>query len=92
MHYHSRWVCISLELYRRTHVSEYHSQATGEELVIYPSVHLHSMHEWDPLVLDYSHPEGDEEPVWACDPQHIDLIDPSFDTHGLYTRRAIKTF
>ena len=67
------------------------AKPTGEELVIYPSVHLHSMHEWDPLVLDYSHPEGDEEPVWACDPQHIDLIDPSFDTHGLYTRRAINT-
>ena len=26
-----------------------------------------SLHEWDPSVLDYSHPEGDEEPVWACD-------------------------
>ena len=64
---------------------------TDEELVKYPSVHLTSMHEWDPSVLDYSHPEGDEEPVWACDPQHIDLIDPNFDTHGLYTRRAINT-
>ena len=35
-------------------------------------------------------PEGDGEPVWACDPQHIDLIDPNFDTHGLYTKRAIN--
>ena len=49
------------------------------------------MHEWDPSVLDYSHPEGDGEPIWACDPQHIDLIDPNFDTHGLYTKRAINT-
>ena len=64
---------------------------TDEELVKYPSVHLTSMHEWDPSVLDYSHPEGDEEPAWACDPQHIDLIDPNFDTHGQYTRRAINT-
>ena len=40
------------------------------------------MHEWDPSVLDYSHPEGDEEPAWVYDPQHIDLIDPNFDTHG----------
>ena len=34
-----------------------------EELVKYPSVHLTSIHEWGPSVLDYSHPEGDGEPV-----------------------------
>ena len=67
------------------------AKPTDEELVKYPSVHLTNMHEWDPSVLDYSHPEGDEEPAWACDPQHIDLIDPNFDTHGQYTRRAINT-
>ena len=64
---------------------------TDEELAKYRSVHLTSMHEWDPSVLDYSHPEGDEEPAWACHPQHIDLIDPNFDTHGQYTKRAINT-
>ena len=32
---------------------------TDEELLKYPSVHLTSIHEWDPSVLDYSHPEGD---------------------------------
>ena len=36
---------------------------TDEELVKYPSVHFTSIHEWDPSVLDYSHPEGDGEPV-----------------------------
>ena len=41
---------------------------TDEEQVTYTSVHLTSIHEWDPSVLDYSHPEGDGEPVWACDP------------------------
>ena len=50
---------------------------TDEELVKYPSVHLTSIHEWDPSVLDYNHPEGDEEPIWACDPQHIDLLNPN---------------
>ena len=45
-------------------------KSTDEELVKYPSVHLTSIHEWDPSVLDYSHPEGDGEPVWAIDPQH----------------------
>ena len=64
---------------------------TDEELVEYPSVHLTIIHEWDPSVLDYSHPEGDGEPILACDPQHIDLIDPNFDTHGLCTKRAINT-
>ena len=43
------------------------------------------------LYLTYSHPEGDGEPVSACDPQHIDFIDPNFDIHGLYTKRAINT-
>ena len=64
---------------------------TDEELLKYPSVHLTSIYEWDPSVLDYSHPEGDGEPLWACDPQHLDLLDPNFDTHGLYTKRAINT-
>ena len=64
---------------------------SDEELVKYPSVHLNSIHEWGPSVLDYSHPEGDGEPGCACDLQHIDLLDPNFDTHGLYTKRAINT-
>ena len=64
---------------------------TDEELAKYPSVHLTSIHEWDPSVLDFSYPEGDGEPVWACDPQHLDLLDPNFDPHGLYTKRAINT-
>ena len=62
-----------------------------KELVKYPSAHLTSIHEWDPSVLDYSHREGDGEPIWAGDPQHMDLIDANFDTHGLYTKRAINT-
>ena len=64
---------------------------TDEELVKYPSVILTSLHEWDTSVLDCSHLEGDGEPVWACDPQHIHLLDPNFDSHGLYIKRAINT-
>ena len=64
---------------------------TDEELVKYPSVHLTSIHEWDHSVLDFSYSEGDGEPVWACDPQHVDLIDHNFDHQGLYTKRAINT-
>ena len=64
---------------------------TDEELVKYPSVHLTSIDEWDPSVPNFSYPEGDGEPVWACDPQYLDLLDPNFDPHGLYTKRAINT-
>ena len=34
---------------------------TDEELVKYPSVHLTSIHEWDPSVPGFSYPEGDGE-------------------------------
>ena len=64
---------------------------TDEELLKYPSIHLTSIHEWDPSVLDYSHPEGDGESLWTCDPQHLNLLDPNFNAHGLYTKRAINT-
>ena len=64
---------------------------TDKEPVKYPSVHLNSIHEWDPSVHDFSYPEGDGEPVWACDPQHADFIDYTFDPPGLYTKRAINT-
>ena len=90
MHY-DQMVMHSPEMYSRTHVPEHLDKPTDEELVKYPSVHLISIHEWNRSVLDYSHPEGDGEPVWAIDSQHIDLLDPNFDTHGLYTKRATNT-
>ena len=66
-------------------------EPTDEELPEYPSKHLTSINECDPSVLDYSHPKGDGKPLWACDPQHLDLLDPNFDAHGLYTKRTINT-
>ena len=86
MHCHSRWLCISVEIYLSIL-----GKPMDEGQVKCPSVHLTSIHERDPSVLDYSHPEGDAKPVWANDPQHIDLLDPNYDTHGLYTKRAINT-
>ena len=60
---------------------------TDEELVKYPSVHLTSIHEWDPSVLDYSHlDEGYGEPVWATDPQHIYLLDLNLIPMGCIPR------
>ena len=35
---------------------------TDKNLERYPAVHLTGPHEWDPSVLDYTHPSGDGEP------------------------------
>ena len=29
---------------------------------------LLAVHEWDPCVLDYTHPHSDGDPAWAPDP------------------------
>ena len=62
---------------------------TDEELLKYPSVHLTSIHEWDPSVHDFRYSEGVGEPVWACDPQHLDLLDPNFDPHIINTLSSL---
>ena len=49
---------------------------TDKDLQTYPSVHLTSPHEWDPSVLDYQHPENDQEPDWAIDPTENFQFDP----------------
>ena len=41
---------------------------TDKDLERYPAVHLAGLHEWDPSVLDYTHPSGDGEPPWSNDP------------------------
>ena len=47
--------------------------------------------EWDPSVLDYTHPSGDGEPPWSNDPDERFAFDPDFDEFGDYTQRAIQT-
>ena len=44
---------------------------TDQDLDQYPHVLLTSPHEWDPSVLDYSHPNTHGYPPWAPDP-HMD--------------------
>ena len=64
MHHHPGWLFISFEMHRQSHVPQHSiGKPTDEELVKYYSVHLTSIHEWDPSVLDFSYPEGDGEPV-----------------------------
>ena len=54
-------------------------------------MHLTGPHEWDPSVLDYTHPSGDGEPPWSNDPDERYAFDPKFDEFGAYTQRAIIT-
>ena len=64
---------------------------TDQDLERYPAVHLTGPHEWDPSVLDYTHPSGDGEPPWSNDPDERCAFDPNFDEFGDYTQRAIQT-
>ena len=40
---------------------------TDKDLERYPAVRLTGLHEWDPSVLDYTHPSGDGEPPCSND-------------------------
>ena len=64
---------------------------TDKDLERYPSVHRTGPHEWDPSVLDYTHPSSDGEPPWSNDPDERFAFDPNFDEFGDYTQRAIQT-
>ena len=64
---------------------------TDNDLERYSAVHLTGPHEWDPSVLDYTHPSGDGEPPWSNDPDDRFAFDPNFDEFGDYTQRTIQT-
>ena len=61
------------------------------DLERYPAVHLTGPHEWDPSVLNFTHPSGDGEPPWSNDPNERFAFNPNFDKFGDYSHRAIKT-
>ena len=62
-----------------------------KDLERYPAVHITGPHEWDPSVLDYTHPSGDGEPPRSNVPDEIFAFGPNFDEFGDYTQRAIQT-
>ena len=64
---------------------------TDQDFGRYPAVHLTGPHEWDPSVLDCTHPSGDGEPPWSNDPDERFAFDPNFDEFGDYTQRVIQT-
>ena len=66
-------------------------EPTDTDLERYLAVHLTWSHEWDPSVLDYTHPSGDGEPPWSNDPDERFAFDPNFDEFGHYTQRSLQT-
>ena len=50
---------------------------TDKDLERYPAVYLTGPHEWDPSVLDYTHPSGDGEPQWSNGPNERSAFDPN---------------
>ena len=64
---------------------------TDKDLERYLAVHLTGPREWDPSVLDYTHPSGDGEPPWFNDPNEKIAFDPNFDEFGIYTQRTLQT-
>ena len=64
---------------------------TDQDLDEYPHVLLTSPHEWDPSVLDYSHPNTRGYPSWAPEPSARDQHDPRIDECGNIHHRSIHT-
>ena len=64
---------------------------SDEDLERYPALYLTGPHEWDPSVLDSTHPSGDGESPSSNDPNERFAFDPSFDEFGNYTHRTIQT-
>ena len=52
---------------------------TDADLNTYPHVLLTGPHEWDPTVLDYTHPITSGDPTWAPDPSQRGAHDPRID-------------
>ena len=55
---------------------------TDADLATFPHVLLTGPHEWDPSVLDYTHPATASDPTWAPDPSQCDAHDPRIDEFG----------
>ena len=66
-------------------------KCTDQDLDQYPHVLLTSPHEWNPTVLDYSHPNTHGYPSWAPDPSVRDQCDPRIDESGNIHHGTIHT-
>ena len=61
------------------------------DLNTYPHVLFTGPHEWDPSVLDYTHPTTSGDPTWAPDPSLLGAHDPRIDEFGNYKGRVQQT-
>ena len=64
---------------------------TDADLNTYPHVLLTGPHEWDPSVLDYTHPTTSGDPTWAPDPSLLGAHDPRIDEFGNFKGRVQHT-
>ena len=64
---------------------------TDQDLDQYPHVLLTSPHEWDPSLLDSSHPNTHGYPSWAPHPSVRDQHDPRIDNCGHIHHRTVHT-
>ena len=55
---------------------------TDADLNTFPHVLLTGPHEWDPSVLDYTHPTTSGDPTWAPDPSQHSAHDTRKDQFG----------
>ena len=55
---------------------------TDTDLDTFPHVLLTGPHEWDPSVLDYTHPATAGDPTWAPDRSQCGAHDPRIDKFG----------
>ena len=66
-------------------------QPTDADLTTYPHVLLSGPHEWDPSVLDYTHPTTSGDPTWAPDPSLRGAHDSRIDEFGNFKGRVQHT-
>ena len=64
---------------------------TDADLDTFPHVLLTGPHEWDPSVLDYTHPTTAGDPTWAPDPSQCGAHDPRIDEFGNFKGRVHHT-
>ena len=64
---------------------------TDADLNTYPHVLLTGPHEWDPSVLDYTHPTTSGDPTWAPEPSQCGADDPRIDEFGNFKGRVHHT-
>ena len=64
---------------------------TDADLNTYPHVLLTGPHEWDPSVLDYTHPTTSGDPTWDPDPSQRGAHDHRIDEFGNFKGRVHHT-